>query len=403
MAKPAIDALASELAPATKPRAYSAAAEARMWRLLALLVVTGLIWVVFNQLTDGVFLTSRNLTNLSVQMSMTALVAIGMTALLVARELDLSVGSLFALVTVASVYVQVKLRWNAIEAIAVALVLGLVVGAFQGYCTTRLKIPSFIVTLAGFSYLQGTAYAISGAETLSGTTDTFRVIANGTVPIEATLALGMATYAIWAWVVLKPARLLRGQLNLASITAFRPAQVLGTTAMAGVLGVALWAYFDYKGLPFPVAMVAAATLIWVFVSGNTAFGRHVYAIGGNPEAARRSGIRVERVVLVLFCCTGLLAAISGLIEASRLDSGPPNVGLFLALDAISAAVVGGTSLFGGYGGVTGTLLGTLILASIQNGLSLMGVNTFYQYIASGLILLVVVAIDAAARQRAQRV
>lgn len=402
-AKSTADVVAVEGARTTVLRAYSVAAEARIWRILVLLAVTAAIWVVFHQLTDGVYISPRNLSNLSVQLTMTALAAAGMTALLISREIDLSAGSLYAVVTVLTVYVQVKYRWGAVEAVALGLLIGLAVGAFQGIVTTRLKIPSFIVTLAGFTFLQGAAYAISGAEVLSGTSDAFVRIANGSIPRDLTLALGAAVFAVWLWIWLKPMRLLQpNAIGRTALAELRPVTVLGALAVAGVLSVALWAFSNHRGLPYPVAILAVVVALWLFVAGSTPFGRHVYAIGGSPEAARRSGIRVERVGLVLFCAMGVLTALAGIIQASRLDAGPPSVGPFLALDAISAAVVGGTSLFGGVGSLTGTLIGTLLLASIQNGLSLMGINTFYQYMASGTILLVVVAIDSVARRRVRR-
>lgn len=401
-AKSTADVVAVEGARTTVLRAYSVAAEARIWRILVLLAVTAAIWVVFHQLTDGVYISARNLSNLSVQLTMTALAAAGMTALLISREIDLSAGSLYAVVTVLTVYVQVKYRWGAVEAVALGLLIGLAVGAFQGIVTTRLKIPSFIVTLAGFTFLQGAAFAISGAEVLSGTSDAFVRIANGSIPRDLTLALGAAVFAVWLWIWLKPMRLLQPNAGRTALAELRPVTVLGALAVAGVLSVALWAFSNHRGLPYPVAILAVVVALWLFVAGSTPFGRHVYAIGGSPEAARRSGIRVERVGLVLFCAMGVLTALAGIIQASRLDAGPPSVGPFLALDAISAAVVGGTSLFGGVGSLTGTLIGTLLLASIQNGLSLMGINTFYQYMASGTILLVVVAIDSVARRRVRR-
>ncbi len=383
-------------------RRYSLTAEARSWRLLALLGVTAVVWLVSNQLTDGVFITPRNLTNLSVQLSMTALVAMGLTALLIAREIDLSVGALFALVTVLSVTLQVKLRWSAAEAVAVSVVLGLLTGLFQGLIVTRLQIPSFIVTLAAFSYLQGAAYVISGSETLSGTRKEFLLIANGRVPQDVTLWIGVGAGAVLAWVIVRRLGLRLHPFAPPSLRRIRPLHALSVLGLVLAIVTWTWTFTSYRGLPIPVVIVFVVAAIWLWVATQTAYGRHVYAIGGNLEAARRAGIRVGPTVLGLFVFTGLLAAVAGLIEASRLDSGPPSVGLFLALDGISAAVVGGASLFGGQGGVVGTLIGTLLLASIQNGLSLRGVSTDFQDIASGLILLAVVVVDSLARRHAAR-
>jgi D-xylose transport system permease protein len=377
-------------------RDYSTAVEGRTWRLLALLGTIGVTWIVFHVLTDGVFITPRNLSNLSVQMSITALVAIGVAWLLIAREIDLSSGSLLGLVTVATVYVQVRAGWSTGMAIAVGLLLGMAVGALQGFFTVKLRIPSFIVTLAGFSYLRGAAYVVTGATTLSGTNESFYSIANNNVPTVVVLvAAGTALVAGLLWLRRRRA---------ATHGVGRPRRlvaVVAAVALVGATAVVVWTFASYGGLPIPVAILTAVAVLATYVSRNTAFGRHIYAIGGNPQAARRAGIDVGRVIIVLFIIAGVLVAIGGILQASRLDGGPPTVGMFLALDAISAAVIGGTSLFGGHGSIPGAVLGALLLASIQNGLSLMGVNTFYQYIAIGLILLAAVAIDSATQGKPQ--
>ena len=162
------------------------------------------------------------------------------------------------------------------------------------------------------------------------------------------------------------------------LRSLRPVEIASAVVSAGIVGLALWVFVSYQGLPAPVAILGAIAIVAAFVARHTAFGRHVYAIGGNPEAARRAGINVTAVVVVLFMFSGALAALGGVIQAARLDAGPPNVGLLLALDAISAAVVGGTYLFGGQGTIGGMVTGTFFLASIQNGLNLKGVSTYWQ-------------------------
>jgi D-xylose transport system permease protein len=382
-------------------RSGSSSLDAGRWRVLVLLGFTAVVWIVFNALTDGVFLTARNLSNLTVQVSITGLVAIGMTYLLIAREIDLSVGSIVGVVTVLTVYVQVRHGWHMVPAIGVGLAVGAAVGALQGLLVARWRIPSFIVTLGAFSYLRGVAYVVSGAVTLSGTSGGFYEIANGTLPTSATLIVGLAAigFALWTW--LRSRWRVLGDEQAGGLRSVRAVDALSLVGAVGGAAVLLWAYTSYRGLPYPVAILAVVVLAALFVSRSTAFGRHVYAIGGNPEAARRAGVPVERTIIVLFILVGLLSAVGGIVQASRLDAGPPQTGLFLALDAISAAIIGGTSLFGGHGSVVGTLLGTILLGTVLNGLSLMGVDTYYQYITIGLVLLVAVAVDGAA-QRGQR-
>jgi D-xylose transport system permease protein len=380
--------------PAVPLRARSL--EQRTWRLLVLLAIVAVTWAAFHVLTDQVFFTARNLSNLSVQMSITALLAVGMTWLLVAREIDLSVGSLLALVSVVVVALQVESAWPTGAVVAVGLVIGALVGALQGSFTVAFAVPSFIVTLAGFSWLRGTGFVVSGAETRSGTNDGFYEIANGT--LAPGLAVGLcAVLGVAAAVLWLRDRVRSGPGWLARL---RPVDVAAAAAFVAVLIVAAWAFGSFQGLPYPVLVLAAVVAAAMYTTRHTAFGRHIYAIGGNPEAARRAGIGVRRVTVMLFVVSGTLAALGGIMQASRLDAGPPGVGQFLALDAISAAIVGGTSLFGGQGSIAGAMLGALLMATIANGLSLMGVDTFYQLIATGLVLMAAVAFDTAARRRA---
>jgi D-xylose transport system permease protein len=381
-------------------RGHSVVSERRTWRLLFLIAIMGVMWIAFNQMTDGIYITPRNLSNLAVQTAITGIVAIGVGSLLIAREIDLSVGSLLGAVVVIAVWLQVDHRWTTLPTVLVALGFGLALGLFQGLCTTALRIPSFIVTLAGFSYLRGVAYGVTGSVTLFGTTSSFRWFSEGEFGTTVTVILIVGVFVglacLWSWQrwLLHPEAGAVGVLR-----SLRPVEVVSAVVLAALCGGALWVFVSFQGLPAPVAILVGIALVAAFVSRHTAFGRHVYAIGGNPEAARRAGINVTGVIIVLFMFSGVLAALGGVIQAARLDAGPPNVGLLLALDAISAAVVGGTYLFGGQGNVAGILTGTLFLASIQNGLDLKGVATFWQYIVSGVILLAAVAVDQLAQLR----
>ena len=389
-----------EVTKAAARRGHSVAAERRAWRLLSLIAIMGVMWIAFNQITSGVYITPRNLSNLAVQAAITGVVAIGVGSLLVARELDLSVGSILGAIVVITVWLQVDHQWSTLATVVLALVLGLAIGLFQGLCTTKLLIPSFIVTLAGFSYLRGVAYGVTNSVTLFGTNSSVRWFSEGEFSAAVTVVLVLAAFlglgALWLWQrwLLNPGAGAAGVLRT-----LRPVEVASAVVGAGVCALALWVFVSYQGLPAPVAILGGISLVAAFVARHTPFGRHVYAIGGNPEAARRAGINVTGVVIALFMFSGVLAALGGIIQAARLDAGPPNVGLLLALDAISAAVVGGTNLFGGQGSVGGILTGTLFLASIQNGLNLKGVSTFWQYIVSGVILLGAVALDQIAQLR----
>ena len=373
---------------------YSAAAEASAWRIIVLIAATVIIWIGFHIWT-GVFITPRNLSNLSVQMTVIGLLAAGMTWLLVAREIDLSVGSLLAVVAVLMMQLMVKLGWVTLVAIPVALLVGIAVGLIQGGLRIGLGIPSFIVTLAGFSWLRGSAYVISGAETISGGPNLFYELANGSLssPLSLVIIILATVSGIGLW--------LRRYTNLlgSQLRSRRPVTWVLLLIGLGTALLTLWVFGFGNGIPYPLALLGITLFTLEFISRNTAFGRYIYAIGGNPESARRAGVNIHAVILALFAIMGGLVAIAAILQASRLDAGPPNIGLFLPLEAISAAIVGGTSLFGGVGTVTGAMLGALLMTSITNGLSLAGVNTFYQMIITGVLLILAVSFDMAAQRR----
>jgi len=206
--------------------------------------------------------------------------------------------------------------------VLVALAFGLGMGLFQGLCTTALRIPSFIVTLAGFSYLRGVAYGITGSVTLFGTTSSFRWFSEGefSVPVTVLVIVGVfiAAVCFWGW----QRWLLHRDSGIAGVVqSLRPVELVSAAVLGAVCGVALWVFVSYQGLPAPVAILLAIALVAAFVGRHTAFGRHVYAIGGNPEGARRAGINVTGVIVALFMFSGALAALGGVMQAARLDAG----------------------------------------------------------------------------------
>jgi D-xylose transport system permease protein len=383
------DARASDL------KKTSLAASLRDLRLLLLVGVTLCVWLLFHfVLTDGFVLTARNLSTLSVQMTVTGILAIGMTLLLIAREIDLSAGAVMAIVIVSIFQFQVPLGLPAGATVLLALCVGGAFGLLHGLIRVWLLIPSFIITLAGFSWIRGLAFIIPDGQTLAGASDGFYRISNNELPVQlsALLIVGLGGLLLWS-----P---LRRTIDT------RPKPKLSRWADVGVSAVgvffvagALWAFTSHRGLPYPTVLLVIIALVVHGVASNTAFGRHVYAIGGNPGAAKRVGINVRRIIVSLFVIMGLLTGTAAVIQASLLDAGPPGIGELLALNAISAAIIGGTNLFGGHGSIPGTVAGALLMASISNGLSLAGVNTFYQMVATGLILLVAVGVDSFSRRR----
>ena len=371
------------------------AADIRKIRLLLLTFATILIWLAFDLvLTDGFVLTPRNLTSLSVQMTVTCILAIGMTWLLVAREIDLSAGAVMALVIIVIFQLQVVYEVGTFITLIVAFATGILLGLINGSIRIVLLVPSFVVTLAGFSWIRGMAFIVSEGQTHAGASDSFYLISNSYLPpvysvVLILLAGGYFTFkALW--------QILSGQPKLPISRLLDWLQLL--VILGATIGSTL-VFYIYRGLPFPVVILLILILVANWISTNTTFGRYIYALGGNPMAARRVGISISLMTIGLFSLMGAFTALAGVIQASLLDAGPPGIGQLLALNAISAAIIGGTSLFGGYGSIWGTVIGSLMMASIANCLSLAGVNTFYQMVATGIILIITIAVDSLVMNR----
>jgi D-xylose transport system permease protein len=371
---------------------YSRESESALRRSLVLVAIIALVWVVFHYLTGQVFLTPRNLSNLAVQVSVTAIVAVGVTWLLIARQIDLSSGALIALIGVIVAELQVSQGWPIWLTLTAAIVIGLAAGLVNGLLVTLIGIPAFIATLAAFSYLRGAAYLVSDGDTVSGLDPTLVKIGNGNLPPVASVVVILAATAVAAAFKLNEIRTEK------AAGAVRPSQLISLVLIVLAGFVAAWAFGAYRGMPIPALILALVFLCASYLTSQTRFGRYIYAIGGNPESVRRSGIKINRVLIALFVLAGLMTAIGAIIQVARLDAGAPSTAELQELACISAAVIGGTSLFGGRGRLLGTALGALLMASIVNGLSLAGVNTFWQQVATGVLLVVAVATDRRTRK-----
>ncbi len=297
------------------------------------------------------------------------------------------------------------------------LVLGLLLGAWNGWWVAYRKVPSFIVTLAGMLAFRGILIGITNGTTVSPTSAAMSQIGQSYLPASTGFiigALGLMAFVGWQW---------RGRMRRQALGLQSPAStaVVGRQALTAIIVLgAIWLLNDYRGVPTPVLLLTLLLLGGMFMATRTAFGRRIYAIGGNLEAARLSGINVERtklavfainglmVKLAVFAINGLMVAIAGLILSSRLGAGSPSAGNIAGspsagniaeLDAIAACVIGGTSLAGGVGSVAGAVMGAFIMASLDNGMSMMDVPTFWQYIVKGAILLLAVWMDSATKRR----
>lgn len=366
---------------------------------LQVLVMLGAILVIalfFTWTTDGAWLSPRNVSNLLRQTAITGILAVGMVFVIISAEIDLSVGSMMGLLGGAAAIFDVWLGWPLPLTIAVTLLMGLLLGTWNGWWVAYRKVPSFIVTLAGMLAFRGILVGITNGTTVAPTTPAMSQIGQSYLPDGVGFGFGiagLALFMLWQWRL----RLRRQQLGLTQSAAGGTVARQALTAVL-VLG-AIWLLNDYRGVPTPVLLLALLLLGGMFMATRTAFGRRIYAIGGNLDAARLSGINVARTKLAVFAINGVMVAIAGLILSSRLGAGSPSAGNIAELDAIAACVIGGTSLAGGVGSVAGAVMGAFIMASLDNGMSMMDVPTFWQYIVKGAILLLAVWMDTATRRR----
>ncbi|YCI81530.1 sugar ABC transporter permease [Enterobacteriaceae bacterium] len=355
------------------------------------------IMLFFTFMTDGAYLSARNVSNLLRQTAITGILAVGMVFVIISAEIDLSVGSMMGLLGGAAAIFDVWLGWPLPLTIVVTLLLGLFLGAWNGWWVAYRKVPSFIVTLAGMLAFRGILIGITNGTTVSPTSAAMSQIGQSYLADSLGFIIGVFGLLLlmaWQW----RGRVRRQSLGLAA----QPASgMVGRQAFIAVVVLgAIWLLNDYRGVPTPVLILALLMLAGMFMASRTAFGRRIYATGGNIEAARLSGINVERIKLAVFAINGLLVAVAGLILSSRLGAGSPSAGNIAELDAIAACVIGGTSLAGGIGSVAGAVMGAFIMASLDNGMSMMDVPTFWQYIVKGAILLLAVWIDSATKHRA---
>lgn len=363
-----------------------------------LIVIVG-IWIFFQMATERTFLTQRNLVLLALQTSIVSLAAISAVMLIVTRNFDLSVGSAVALVGVVVAVLTVKYDMHPVPAIGIALLAGVVMGAWQGLWVTRMGVSSFIVTLAGMLYFRGTSMIVTNGATIAPLPDSLADLATGFLapaPSIAVIVGGLGALAAFKTVGAARAR----QLGLFQRIGPHVVRALAPFVAGGV--AFSWLALR-QGIPYLVLLVAVAAIAAEIVMRRTRFGLQLYAIGGNPEASRLVGIRVNRVVFANFLIAGLAYGVAGVALTARVGGAVAgSAGLFLELDAISAAIIGGTSLTGGRGRVVGALLGALLMGSLNNGMSLMNVPTFYQETARGVVLLFAVAADQYRRRRSVR-
>jgi len=371
---------------------------------VALFVIIG----VFTITTDGLFISSRNIVNLVNQTGYIAVLAVGMTLVIVIRHIDLSVGFLAGFL--GAIAAIVLSSWGLPVYLAIPLVLGLgiLAGLLTSTLVAELGLPAFVATLAGWLGYRG---ALQLATRATGTiiipNDAFNAIGNGFIPDipdigilseihKVTLLLGLLGLILY----------LGSEITVRVRTRAQGTDVLSTQMfilklvfVSVLIGGIAWILAGYQGLSWTAVVILLVVAIYYFITTRTVLGRHIYAVGGNPEAAELSGIRVKRITHVVFASMGMLSALSGILYASRLRSATTTAGTLFELDASAAAFVGGVSAAGGVGNVLGSLIGALIMSSLTNGMNLMQIDISYQYIVRALVLAAAVIFDVTTRRK----
>ncbi|OBW93069.1 sugar ABC transporter permease [Gallibacterium anatis] len=361
-----------------------------------MLIAIIVIMLFFSFATDGAYLSARNISNLLRQTSITGILAIGMLFVIIAAEIDLSVGSLMGLLGGFAAITNVWWGWPLPATILATLILGLIFGIWNGYWVAYQRVPSFIVTLAGLLAFRGILVGMTNGSTVSPTSQSMNLIGQAYIPDIFGLTIGgLAVLAFILWNSRQRHARQKLQLPVPALSK----DILTYAAVAVLLLGSIYLLNDYRGIPFPVLLLAILAVIGYFISKKTAFGRYIYAIGGNIDAARLSGIKVEKIKLAIFAINGLMVAIAGLILSARLGAGSPSAGQNAELDAIAACVIGGASLAGGVGSIFGVIIGALIIAALDNGMSMLDVPTFWQYIVKGGILLLAVWVDSISKKK----
>ena len=408
-------------------------------RMIGMIGALALIWVGFNiytlvQTGEGLFLTPRNLWNLSVQTSSIAIMATGMVLIIVMRHIDLSVGSIIGFVSTIIGVAQVHILpaylgldnpaiW--VIAVVVALAIGAAIGAFHGSLVAYVGIPAFIVTLGGQLFWRGAAWWVTTGQTIAPLDDRFALMGGGPHgSIGATASWALAALAC-AGIVFGlyagrqrrarfrfPQRPMWAEYVIAVVGCF---VVLGATAIVNAypwpervaakyaadnnIPVPEGGLYISTGYAIPVLIALVTGLVMTFLARRTRFGRYVYAIGGNPEAAELAGINTKRITVLVFALMGMLAGVAACIDSARLDSATNVLGQFDELYVIAAAVIGGTSLAGGVGTIYGALIGALVIQSLQSGMVLLGFDSAFQQMVVGVVLVGAVGLDTFYRRR----
>lgn len=369
-----------------------------------MVMMLAVIMIAFAFLTDGVNLNSRNFTNIIIQNSYILLLAVGMILVIIVGNIDLSVGSVVAFIGAISAMLYnsgIGLFWT----VVLSIIVGLIIGVFQGVWIAYAKIPAFIVTLAGMMLFRGLTYIITNVSPIAIKDDEFKQLASGMVNIDAltvnnvyytAIVVGAVVYLLYilSEIIGRRSKIKYG-FEVPPIGVF-----LFKIIIIGLLIMGLSQRFStYRGIPTVVLVLGVTILFFSFITNNTVIGRYIYAVGGNARSAKLSGINSELVVFVVHVIMGGICGLAAVIFTGYMNSALPQAGVNFELDAISACFIGGASTSGGIGTVIGAIVGGLVMAAINNGMSLMNIQAPWQYVVKALVLLLAVYYDIYTRRK----
>lgn len=381
----------------------------------SMFIMLALIMIVFAFLTEnkGVNLTSRNISNIFLQNSYVLLLAVGMVQVIIIGGIDLSVGSVCAFTGAIGAMVY-NAGYGMVAALAVSILVGIAIGAFQGAWVAYLKIPAFIVTLAGMLLFRGLTYIVTKVTPITPHGTSYRELASGmfdipfltvtygtapqTVTVYYTAILAGAIVCI-AFIVSEILTRIRRTKNGSEVTAL-PLFALKLVVISILVMTLSQRFATYRGLPRVVILLGVCVFFFNFMMKNTVLGRYIYAVGGNSRSAKLSGINSEFVSFIVFCIMGGLSGLAGVIFTGYMNSALPQAGNMFEMDAIAACYIGGVSASGGIGTVIGVIIGGLVMAAINNGMMLMNIATDWQYVVKAAILLLAVFYDVYSRRKA---
>ncbi|MBO0587136.1 sugar ABC transporter permease [Sporosarcina sp. E16_8] len=363
------------------------------------------ILLTFTIMTNGLFMSSRNISNLLDSAGYIAVLAVGMTLVIVIRHIDLSVGFLAGFLGAITAIFLTQMGISVWITIPVILLLGAIIGLFNGVLVAKIGIPSFVATLAGMLIFRGALLQVTEKTgTIIVRDEQFNAIGNGFIPSIMqinglhllTLLVGFVGVLFYIYNEISNRR---NKLTYGFDVMSKGIFSIKLVLISAIIAYITWILAGYNGFSWTVIIIIIVVLIYHFLTTKTVLGRHIYAVGSNPEAAHLSGINVQKITYIVFGSMGMLAALSGILFTSRLQSATTTAGTLFELDAIAAAYVGGVSSAGGVGKVTGAIIGAIVMASLSSGMNLLGVGISYQYMIRGGVLAGAVIFDVMTRKQ----